>query len=190
MCDETIETIQLDETTRARLVYDYDPECPLQWGSLGGAHTLNVSAGLLDMSHIGVHDPEGDDIDTLLSNIDYYAYMSDDERNEAVLKHLTRKGYTAIIAEVGGREGLHIAVFYDKGEYVSEATIKENISTYRAWAEGEVYGVVVERQKVWHSGTDTMTTWEPVGSLWGIYAPTEAYIREIAGDILAESAAA
>jgi hypothetical protein len=190
MYDDTIETIQLSETTRACLVYDFSLECPFEWGSIGSAHTLNVSPRLMSMAKIGAVDPEGDDIDSLLSNMDYYTDMSEDERNEAVLKHLKRKGYTAIIAEVGGREGLHIAVFYDKGDGVSEATIKASISTYRAWAKGEVYGVIVERQKVWHSGTDTMTTWEPVGSLWGIYSPTEAYIREIADDILAESAAA
>lgn len=190
MYDETIETIQLSETTRARLVYDYSPECPLAFGSIGSAHTLDVSPRLTRMSDWDADDPEGDDIDSLLCNIDYYAYMSDDERNEAVLKHLKRKGYSAIIAEVGGCEGPHVAVFYDKGDGVSEATIKANISTYRAWAKGEVYGVIVERQRVWHSGTDTMTTWEPVGALWGIYAPTETYIREIADDILADSAAA
>lgn len=189
MYDDTIETINLNETTRARLVPDYSPECPLEWGTIGSAHTIYASGRVMSMSNLGADDPEGDAIEEILSNIDNHTDLSEYERETAVLKHLERRGYHARIADVGG-EDYHYAVFYDKGEYVSEATIKANIATYLALANGEVYGVVVEREKVWHSGDDIMTTWEPIDSRWGIYDPTEVDIREVAADILADSAAA
>lgn len=55
--------------------------------------------------------------------------------------------------------------------------IKQEQETYRQWAEGEVYGVVLEREKLWVNvtrggvivGGDQKVTWEEAESLWGCH---------------------
>jgi hypothetical protein len=50
-----------------------------------------------------------------------------------------------------------------------------NLDDYRAWCEGDVYGYVIEKKVLWKpvnvpaDGDVTITTWEEVSSLWGIY---------------------
>jgi len=47
-----------------------------------------------------------------------------------------------------------------------------DLSAYRAWCEGDVYGYVVERNVTWHREDDpneTMQTWESEDSCWGFY---------------------
>jgi hypothetical protein len=55
----------------------------------------------------------------------------------------------------------------DEMRKVIEAERKE----YRAWAEGEVYGVIIEKNVTWAKVEDpdeTMETWEEEESVWGI----------------------
>lgn len=55
-----------------------------------------------------------------------------------------------------------------------DAALKAYAAEYEAWAEGHVYGYVIEQAVNWNRRDDpeqTMVTWEQVGSCWGFYGP-------------------
>lgn len=85
------------------------------------------------------------------------------------------------------------ALWYVMPDKVAETTvtpkeiIEAEIKEYRTWAEGEVYGYVIERATEWEPKAgqfedgdepDSMTTWEHIDSCWGYigreYAETSA----------------
>jgi hypothetical protein len=77
-------------------------------------------------------------------------------------------------------------VFYLPCESVSEvgdpqAYLSAQAEEYAAWADGEVYGYVIEQRATWRRDDDhdaTMETWEHVDSCWGFYG--RAYAEEAA----------
>lgn len=66
------------------------------------------------------------------------------------------------------------------------AYLKGEAAEYEAWADGDVYGYVIEEKVTWtrmDSG-ETMTTWEHVDSCWGFYG--YEYAKETAREQWAE----
>jgi hypothetical protein len=60
------------------------------------------------------------------------------------------------------------------------------MAEYRAYAEGDVWGYVVERQVTWHADDyDDRDSWEPVDSCWGFYG--HDYARQSALEALASA---
>lgn len=64
-----------------------------------------------------------------------------------------------------------------------EALLKAERDEYRAWAEGSVYGYIIERRTKWNRADGTpgeMETWEHEDSLWGLlgYEYAEQTARE------------
>jgi hypothetical protein len=70
------------------------------------------------------------------------------------------------------------------------AIIKGERETYRQWAEGEVYGVILERLVTWarmlDDGTadrlDTRDEWEEVESVWGCYLDDTYTAQDVANE--------
>lgn len=64
-----------------------------------------------------------------------------------------------------------------KREQISDpdALLRSERDEYRAWAEGTVYGYVIEEKVTWspldpaHDRYPPMDTWETVDSCWGFY---------------------
>lgn len=166
MMSETIKTIAINDNYRVAVSYDDISDCPLTWTDEINAHTIMADRHILNMKELGVYDAEGDALDALIDTIDYYGNGDPEDMDTAVLKHLKRKGYAARIAEVGGRDGWHFAVFYarpDGGDV--NAWLKGNIRTFEQWRDGEVYILTLERRTTWTSDTgDTRETWEAVNS--------------------------
>jgi hypothetical protein len=78
-------------------------------------------------------------------------------------------------------------IFYLPRESVSEVGdqqtyLSAQAEEYAAWADGDVWGYVIERRVTWHhadhESDDTMETWEHVDSCWGFYG--RAYAEEAA----------
>lgn len=63
-----------------------------------------------------------------------------------------------------------------------KAFIENDLQEYRSWAEGDVYGYVIEKSVMWQrtetAESETMITWEETDSCWGLvgreYAEGEA----------------
>ena len=107
-----LETIAINDNYRVAVTYDDISDCPLAWNDEINAHTIRVDRGILNMKELGVYDEESYALDTLIDTLDYYGNGDPEDMDTAILKHLKRKGYAARIAEVGGRDGWHFAVFY------------------------------------------------------------------------------
>lgn len=71
---------------------------------------------------------------------------------------------------------------------MQEKVIEQEQETYRQWAEGEVYGVILERSETWcrilSDGTadrlDTRNEWDEVDSLWGCYLDDDYTAKVVA----------
>lgn len=72
-----------------------------------------------------------------------------------------------------------------------EKVITGERKTYEAWAESEVYGVILEREVTWArldengeqvflTEPNTMRTWEEVDSIWGCYLNDEYTAQTVA----------
>ncbi len=71
-----------------------------------------------------------------------------------------------------------------------DAALKAYAEEYQAWAEGDVYGYVIEREVTWQrvDGPDAgrrRTDWETVESVWGFYGPDMGYVEQEAREALA-----
>lgn len=69
-------------------------------------------------------------------------------------------------------------------------TATADMTQWKAYLEGDVYGIVVEREDTWLKSDDheiTMTTWEEVDSVWGFYGDN-AYLNEECEAALADYA--
>ena len=191
--NEILETIAINDNYRVAVSYDEISECPLAWNDEINAHTIRVDRGIMNMKELGVYDEEGYALDTLIDTLDYYGNGDPEEMDTAILKHLKRKGYAARIAEVGGREGWHFAVFYarpDGGDV--NAWINGNIRTFEQWRDGEVYILTLERRTTWTSDTgDTRETWEAVNSCgcyyFDSYKDMDTQAREFANDFMPDA---
>ena len=74
------------------------------------------------------------------------------------------------------------------------AALQAYAREYEAWAEGEVFGWVIERLVTWHRVDDpniTRDEWETVESVWGFYGWSELeYVEQEARAALAHLTAA
>ena len=191
--NEIIETIAVNDNYRVAVTYDDISDCPLTWDDEINAHTIRVDRNTLTMKELGAYDAEGDDIQGVIDALEEFTDSTSDEIAEAILKHLTRKGYAARIAEVGGRNDWHFAVFYarpDGGDV--NAWINGNIRTFEQWRDGEVYILTLERRTTWTSDTgDTRETWETVdlcgGYYFDSYKDLETQAREFANDVMPDA---
>jgi hypothetical protein len=81
-------------------------------------------------------------------------------------------------------------VTYDSAawrEAIECPAAKPDMSEYKAWVEGEVYGVIVERLDTWERADDnsfTMDSWTEVESAWGHHG--YEYATEAASEMLSE----
>lgn len=91
--------------------------------------------------------------------------------------------------------GSYWYVTYDPAawrEHVGAPEYSADMSEYRAWCEGDVWGWVVEKNVTWHTDDDypDMATWEHVDSCWGYYGSDGAngeYLRSCAREALADA---
>lgn len=89
--------------------------------------------------------------------------------------------------------GSYWYVTYDSAAWREWAGAPEgsaDMSEYRAWCEGDVWGWVVEKNVTWHADDPDygdMATWEHVDSCWGYYGSDGAngeYLRQSAREAL------
>jgi hypothetical protein len=170
-----VETIELDEQTKAYILRDVDEEAP-DWDGIGFVYSMAY------VDHNGLYDSlviAGDEGDTIIgadilraawerfrdhelvarylrawhdaADVDYSTMIHRDANVYAVVTHAQARAW--------GRDDS------------TEGLAAEALETYRRWAEGEAYGVIV---------VNTITGEEM--SLWGVYGTPdelEATARDI-----------
>lgn len=59
-----------------------------------------------------------------------------------------------------------------------------DMETYRRWADGEVYGVILEKSAVWkkEGHDDEQVLWESEESIWGCYLDDDYTARDVAAE--------
>lgn len=94
--------------------------------------------------------------------------------------------------------GSYWYITYDSAawrEHVGAPEGSADMSEYRAWCEGDVWGWVVEKRVTWTTGDDydDRESWEHVDSCWGYYGSGGAngeYLKTCAREALADAAKA
>jgi len=200
-----IETIEVTDTLRLRVVIDEGPENPRGW---------SVLTGYVNIPNRG----DSRIIDVLAVYPDEYRI---EEAHDRVRRSNPRDGFisTAEVVERWARVFHGMFLEYDSEHggfwFVEPKLFAENWPdlvlgtqehldkqqevihseqvTYQRWADGEVYGVIAERRAEWvriDNGTvnlndprDTIVTWEHAASLWGCYLEDDYTAQQVALDL-------
>ncbi|MFE9833987.1 hypothetical protein ACFYP4_02390 [Streptomyces sp. NPDC005551] len=155
---------------RVRLVIDQDS------GSVNPRKDYDHLANVItpaQQNYISVDENGG----PLQYGWDYFSTRPDSER---LFIRWAKMRHGATVVEDRPCDGAW-ALWYLMPDKAAESTwepekvIESEIQEYRAWAEGDVYGYVIERSVTWvpkedPEGEAEMTTWEEVeeGSCWGL----------------------
>jgi hypothetical protein len=182
MIDDTAETLTDDALPgwRARIVIDDAPEQPYDDGA---AHVVSLDGGHYDA-------PAGADPDSVRRAWDYFRY--DYDRTERYLRiwhgathfeYVTTRDGSWIVYDSTERRA-----FWGSAEYAS-SNVKATADEWRAYVEGDVYGIVIERHRtghtVWDDGTeDDPEEWTMINSIWGYYGAE--YAEQAARELLTE----
>lgn len=218
------EIIELTDTTRLRIEHDLDAECPRgDWHMLTGFVKIpgRGDSRLNDVP--AVHDDPTSGIAWAHDQLVPGFGIRDDHRDETLVERWARAFYGLHIeydAEHGGYwfvAGADAATYAAPIDTYSRALFRDNWpdlepgspesiakqaevieqerETYRQWAEGEVYGVILERAvayarverntsgDVWDlknplTEDDVREDWEEVDSTWGCYLDDD-YTAEV-----------
>lgn len=163
---ENVATIELSENYRYAAWYDaYGFDYLKEWDHDGwGVFTMRKSRDHVEMSLDSL------DINERLSTIlDYHGY---DTAAAEVAKALTRAGYQHRFISMGYSPWIEIVVYWDPTQIADISGIPEEL---RAWYDGEVYTVALERKDTYHGPNGkTIETWEVVESV-GCVIFTDSY---------------
>ena len=212
MSDYTIETIELTETSRLRVEVDQDTTNPRKdWDMLTGFVKIEGrgDSRLADVEP--VHDAP---IDIRHA---YHEFFGKPALYTDILWRQHARSQELVVRWARAFHGLHVEYDDEHGGYwfVDRASwaagwdapadgftlerqaeiISSERETYRQWAEGEVYGVVLERRvtyvRVIDSDSDTLPTdvdwnetrdeWDEVESIWGCYLD-DSYTAQVVAD--------
>lgn len=159
-----IETSQ-DGRFRVRLVVDTNPVNPRK-DRENLAHVITPTQSR--------YLPVDEDGGPLQHGWDHFSMRPD---SEALFTRWARIYHGAAVVEHRPAQGAW-SLWYltaddvaDAGIPDPEACIREEIAEYQAWADGEVFGYVIEKAVQWgrRDGQEgSMTTWDHVDSLWGL----------------------
>jgi len=193
----TIETVTVDAFPlfRARIVADADPQPPYDDGGVpilrtyrdriwGGWHadqltdvtSYTVPAGILEAARRwGAGE-----------TFDRYAriYHGVTRVETYGPNHVTNCTYLALDpADWRETVGASVEAIAAQDDLMGE---------YRAFLEGDTYGIVVERSETWRKdGTDEeREDWDEVDACWGFYGDPSGYVADCAREMIVESAGA
>lgn len=195
---DTIETIQITDTARLRVVVDTDATCPRgDWHMLTGFVKVPGRGDSRRSDVPAVHDdPIG--IADAQSRI---------ERERDVVRWA--RIFHGLHLEYDNEHGGYWFVMLDgpemftdnwpelalgKPEHLAKQAevIEQERETYRQWADGEAVGVILEHKVRWVrvdendepvflvDGDLARETWEEEGSTWGSYLDTEYTAQQVA----------
>lgn len=184
---EILETSE-DGRFRVRLVLD---ECPHEPYDDSHSPLLRIDHHWAEHIQIGGRPTNSDDqIEDAIS----YWHTCPADSNWPLFERYLRAFHGVTEVETW-HSGSYWYVTYDSAawrKYVGAPKGSADMSEYRAWCEGDVWGWVVEKNVTWHAddGRDDMTTWEHGDSCWGYYGSNGAngeYLRSCAREALLDT---
>jgi hypothetical protein len=193
------ETITLTPTSRLRVKYDNDTTNPREDYAATGAltvagphNTIDVLGvyyfpGFLDTAHdslfhfgrsqrVASYNPGGDQVIRWARVFHQITLVWDQE------------GGTYWWTDPTFMADNHPTLAVGSEEYVAieKQVIESDLTTYKKWANGDTYGVILERLAEWHSTVDsvhrTRLEWEPIDSLWGCYLDGDYTAKQVAAE--------
>lgn len=210
MNDYVVDTIDLTPTSRLVVEYDQDSsgDSPLSWNNESGisVHVVRLGRGYVAPDAPG-GDTHGEALDAILENLDGEAAQA------AIELHFKRAGLPYKIVDMAAQhdwvgefiwyvEADAVAASIKAGElspawsWDGDAYIQGYLDEYQAWANGEVYGVTLERRQAFmkqrvertETGFDVDLTvepelfdeWEVVESIWSCYLNQDYTARQVA----------
>lgn len=189
--EEILETSD-DGRFRVKLVLDEYPDEPYDDGQ---SPLLRIDTH--GYGHRGEHIMATgrplDDDDAVENAIHHWATCPADSDWQLFEKYL--RAYFGVTTIETWHSGSYWYVTYDPARWREWAGTPEgsvDMSEYRAWCEGDVWGWVVEKNVTWHTEDDfpDMATWEHVDSCWGYYGsngPNGKYLRSCAHEALLDA---
>lgn len=206
----TVETITLDEYPhfRARIVTDEYPDAPYDDGSSpivrvaysrrhDGWEAEQVDSGTSHRIDSGIEDAAakwGDDVDKFERYLRIF-------HGTTAIKWFDSGDFscvtfdTAVWREEMGLTEAHLAAHPEVRDGLA------NMDEYRAYIEGDVYGIVIEKLVQWvklagdqpifqnDDGSDGIREeWEDVDSFFGFYGDVDGYVTETAREMLKDAA--
>lgn len=177
-----IETLDnVPEGFQVSIHLDEDPQNPRNMSD-DPIHVLTVpGSGYIDVD--ADPGPWGDYWRRLLDRYDWFTAIELIERYAR-----TVGAYTYDHAPHQGARSVWYLTREDAADWDDPgAALKAYAEEYQAWAEGEVYGYVIEREATWQrvdgsEAGERRTTWEHVDSVWGFYGPGTEYVEQEARD--------
>lgn len=185
----TADIIQINEDTRIVVKYDQDAEDPRNWDPGVSVHPIRTNARYHRIdAGTNSHEHQLDEI------IEHVPEM---QRDDALARHFERaKLPFRIVSMMSGRDWIGDYVWYAEPETVAENMelaplwngldlVDGCIEQYRAYLDGEVYGVILEKRVTWQRADDpdvTQETWEHEDSVWGCYLDGDYTALTVAAD--------
>lgn len=185
--EEILETSE-DGRFRVRLVLDDYPDEPYDDGA---SPLLRIDG------HRAEHVMTGSrptDVDDYAENAVHHWGTCPADGNWRLFEKYLR-AYFGVTKIETWHSGSYWYVTYDPAAWREWAGAPEgsaDMSEYRAWCEGDVWGYVVEKNVTWTTEDDfpDMATWENVDSCWGFYGSdgeNGKYLRATAREALRDA---
>lgn len=191
--------IQLTETARLRVEQDDSPECPRrEWHMVTGFVKIGMRGDSRLADVPAVYD------DTLGISDAHYRFgdVGHGAADRFTSEDLTvrwARAFHGVVAEYDSEHGgywwVHEPSYWGEVENDIPLTfdeqgelIKSERQTYQQWADGEVYGVILERASAWvktyENGGDSIegVDWVESDSLWGCHLDDTYTAQAVAGD--------
>lgn len=151
---------------RVSIHVDSDPMCPREMSD-GPVHVLTVpNSGYVDVDKDP--GPWGPQWRHLLHQYDWSRALEIMQRYATLVG-----GFAYDHAPVYGARSLWYLTREDASDWDDPMfALAAHAAEYQAWAEGEVYGWVIESRVTWQQVDDptiTETRWEVIDSCWGFY---------------------
>lgn len=192
----TVETITVDAFPgfRARIVADTDPQEPYDdgsvpiiqldysrsWGTYNAAQVTGITSYTLPRGIVDAARRWGKDVDTFT-------------RYARIFHGVTRvETYGPNVSTDYTYLALDPADWRDEvGASVEAVAAQDDLmSEYRAYLEGDTYGVIVEKSETWRNVAtdDERDDWAEVDACWGFYGDADGYVTDRAREMIAENA--
>jgi hypothetical protein len=174
---------QLTETSRLRVKYDTDASDPREDYAATGALTMYSRA--IKIHVLTVYGFPGDlehASDQLGSDTVRWARVFHDIT--LVWDHETGSYWWADPAFMAEN---HPTLTAGSDEYVAmeKEVIDADLTTYKTWANGDVYGVILERSVEWlklDGSEDKRTEWDQADALFGCYLDEKYTAKQVAAE--------
>lgn len=189
---EILETSE-DERFRVRLVLDEYPSEPYDDGA-SPLLRIETRGGGHRAEHVQVGSRPAEADDYIEAAVHHWGTCPADSDWKLFEKYL--RAFHGVTQVETWHSGSFWYVTYDSAawrEYVGAPAGSADMSEYRAWCEGDVWGWVTEKLVTWHTdepGFGDENRWEDTDSCWGYYGSDGAngrYLRQCAREALLDA---